>query len=202
MNRLAAYALAGALSLTAFPAMAQMSTDPAQVQPGAYVLDKSHAKVLWAVSHFGFSTYYGEFTSFDAKLTLDPKAPAKSSLDVTIDIPSVSTNDAKLDAHLKAPDFFNAEKFPKATFKSTKVEPTGPTKAKVTGDLTLLGVTKPVTLDVTFNGAGVGPVSKKVTTGFSAEGTVKRTEFGMNTYAPYIGDEVKLIISGEFNKAE
>ena len=191
-----------ALSLSASAVLAQPVTDRAQVQGGQYGLDKSHAKLIWATSHFGFSTYYGEFTDFDAKLNFDPAAPEKSSLDLTINTASVATHDAALDKHLKAPDFFNVEKFPKATFKSSGIEVTGPNTGRVTGDLTLLGVTKPVTLDVVFNGAGEGPVSKKYTAGFSAEGTIKRTEFGMATYAPYIGDEVKITFSGEFIKAE
>lgn len=204
-RRLGALALAAALSLgvagTAF-AQSGPTTDPAQVQAGAYALDKSHAKLVWATSHFGFSTYYGEFTDFDARLAFEPKAPEKSRLEVTINTGSVDTHDPKLDAHLKSADFFNVEKFPTATFKSTKVETTGPAKGRVVGDLTMLGVTKPVVLDVTFNGAGVGPVSKKYTSGFTAEGTIKRTDFGMSTFAPFVGDEVKLVINGEFQKVE
>jgi polyisoprenoid-binding protein YceI len=203
-RRLSALALAAALSLGATASFAQsgLITDPAKVQGGAYALDKSHAKIVWTVSHFGFSSYYGEFTDFDAKLAFEPKTPEKSRLEVTINTAGLATHDPKLDQHLKSADFFNVEKFPTATFKSSKVEATGPATGRVTGDLTLLGVTKPVVLDVTFNGAGVGPVSKKYTSGFSAEGTIKRTDFGMSTFAPFVGDEVKLLISGEFIKPE
>ncbi|WP_158702937.1 YceI family protein [Allosphingosinicella vermicomposti] len=169
------------------------------VKSGSYALDKSHVKIVWGVSHMGFSTYYGEFTDFDAQLTLDGANPENSKLNVTIDVDSVDTHDDALDGHLKKADFFDVEKFPKATFTSTKVERTGPTTATVTGDLNLHGVTKPVTLAVTLNKAADGPMTKIYTAGFSAEGTIDRTQFGMNTYAPALGSDVKLLISGEFN---
>ena len=197
-------ALAG-LALLGASAQAGQAPVPSQPAPevraGAYTLDKSHAKILWSTSHFGFSTYHGEFTKFDAQLTLDPARPERSRLVVDVDTRSISTNDPALDKHLNAPDFFNTAKFPGATFRSTAVRRTGPAAASVTGDLTLLGVTRPVTLDVTFNKAGENPVSKAYTAGFSAEGVIRRTEFGMSTYAPAIGDQVKLTISGEFNPA-
>lgn len=169
------------------------------VKSGAYGLDKSHAKIVWGVSHMGFSTYYGEFTDFDAQLTLDGANPEKSKLNVTIDLNSVDTHNDKLDAHLKNADFFDVAKYPTATFTSTKVERTGPTTANVTGNLNLHGVTKPITLAVTLNKAAEGPMTKVYTAGFSAEGTIDRTQFGMNTYAPALGSDVKLLISGEFN---
>jgi polyisoprenoid-binding protein YceI len=197
-------ALAGLVLLgaSAQAGQAPVAPQPApEVRAGAYKLDKSHAKILWSTSHFGFSTYHGEFTNFDAQLTLDPDRPERSRLMVDVDTRSVSTNDPALDKHLNAPDFFNTAKFPGATFRSTAVRRTGPATASVTGDLTMLGVTRPVTLAVTFNKAGENPVSKAYTAGFSAEGVIKRTEFGMNTYAPAIGEEVKLTISGEFNPA-
>jgi polyisoprenoid-binding protein YceI len=177
----------------------QPTTAPQSVQAGAYVLDKSHAKLNWAVSHFGFSTYTGEFTSFDANLQLDPARPERSLLTVTIDTASVETNDDKLDEHLRSAEFFNSAKHPKATFRSTQVKPTGPRTARVTGDLTLNGVTKPVALDVVFNGAGMNAATKNYVAGFSAETKISRSQFGVATYSPAIGEEVTLTISGEFN---
>ena len=168
------------------------------VRSGNYALDKSHAKIIWGISHFGFSTYYGEFTDFDARLTLDAARPANSRLSVTIDTGSVSTNDAKLDAHLKNADFFDVERYPTATYTSTAVHRTGATTAHVVGNLTLHGVTRPVDLNVTFNGAGEN-IAKAYVAGFSAEGRIKRSDFGMTTYLPGLGDEVTLKISGEFN---
>ncbi|QAY77571.1 YceI family protein [Sphingosinicella sp. BN140058] len=180
------------------PAAAQAAA-PA-VASGDYRLDKSHAKIVWGISHFGFSTYYGEFTRFDAQLKLDAANPAASRLEATIDATSLSTNDAKLDAHLNSADFFDTAKFPQARFVSTAVHRTGAKSAHVLGNLTLHGVTKPVELAVTFNGAGQN-VAKVPVAGFSAEGTIKRSDFGINAYLPALGDEVALKISGEFNPA-
>ncbi|SMF61384.1 YceI family protein [Allosphingosinicella indica] len=200
-----------ALALAAMPAAAiawqqaapasPAATAPRDVQAGAYVLDKSHAKIVWGINHLGFSTYYGEFTDFDAKLSLDPANPAASTLEVTVKTASVATHNDKLDAHLKSADFFDAAKFPETRFVSTAVRPTGERSADVTGNLTLHGVTRPVTLAVTYNGAGKSPVSGQYVAGFSATATIQRTEFGIDQYAPALGDAVELKISGEFNPA-
>ena len=181
------------------PAAAAASA-PSQVRAGAYALDKAHAKIIWSTSHFGFSTYYGEFTDFDAKLNLDPANPANSKLSVTVQTASVNGHNPALEQHLQSADFFNVAQHPTATFVSTKVVPTGATTADVTGDFTMLGVTRPLTLKVTFNKAGEN-MAKTYVAGFSAEGVVKRSEFGMNYAVPAVGDEVKLTISGEFNPA-
>ena len=176
------------------------TTDLTQIQGGSFALDKSHAKIIFSTTHFGVSTYYGLFTDFDAKLAFDAKTPAKSALDVSIGLDGIDTTNPKLDAHLKSPDFFDAAKFPTASFKSTKIEVTGPSSGKITGDLTLHGVTKPVTLNASFNGGGINPMSKAYVLGFNATGTVKRSEFGISTYVPAVGDEVTLTISAEFDR--
>jgi polyisoprenoid-binding protein YceI len=111
-------------------------------------------------------------------------------------------NDEKWDTHLKSPDFFNVEKFPTMTFKSTKIEKTGEKTGKITGDLTLLGVTKPVTLDVTFNNAAKHPMADEYHAGFTAEGTIKRSAFGMNFGVPMVGDDVKIHINVEAVREE
>jgi len=178
------------------------TTDLAQIQGGTFAIDKNHAKIIFSTTHFGFSTYYGLFTDFDGKLIFDPKAPTTSTLDVTIGLDGIDTTNAKLDAHLKSPDFFNIAQFPQASFKSTKVELTGKTTGKVTGDLTLHGVTKPVTLDVTFNGGGENPMSHAYVLGFNAVGKLNRSDYGIKTYVPAVGDEVTLTISGEFDRAQ
>ena len=203
VGAVAAIALAGAQSVaqeTPAPPPAS-ATQPAEVRAGAYALDKSHAKVVWAANHFGFSTYYGEFTDFDAKLTLDPAAPERSSLQVTVAMPSADTHNDGLDKHLATADFFDVAQYPTATFVSTEVRRTGDRTADVTGDFTLRGVTKPLTLKVTYNGAGVSPAGGKYTVGFSAEGVVKRSDYGMTYAIPGVADDVKLLISGEFNPA-
>ncbi|MQT15558.1 YceI family protein [Segnochrobactrum spirostomi] len=202
MKRSALY-LAAALALSpvlvATPGLAEgPTTNLADVRSGAFALDPAHAKIIFSTSHFGFSTYYGLFKTFDAKLNFDAKAPAKSTLEVTVQMNSVDTTNPKLDEHLESPDFFDAAKFPTATFKSTKIVVTGAHTGKITGDLTLHGVTKPVTLDATFNGGGEN-MFKAYVLGFSATTVIKRTEFGIKTYAPAVGDDVKLIISAEFD---
>ena len=184
------------------PVVAAPAAAPAapSVRAGDYRLDKSHAKILWSVSHFGFSTYTGEFTDFDASLTLDPANPARSRLTATIATPSVATHNDALDTHLRSADFFDAAAHPTATFVSTEVHPTGPRTADVTGNFTMRGVTRPLTLAVTFNAAG-NNMAGTYTAGFSATGTIRRSEYGMTYAVPAVGDDIELRISGEFNQA-
>ncbi|MDR3527085.1 MAG: YceI family protein [Rhizomicrobium sp.] len=182
-------------------ALAQASSsDPAAVQAGSYALETNHARILFATSHMGFSTWYGDFSGATGSLTLDPKKPAAAVLEVSIPVASVSTTNAKLDGELKSPDWFDAAKFPTISFKSTKVTPTGPATALVTGDLTFHGVTKPVTLEAAFKASGANPMSKAFTIGFEVKGKLKRSDFGVATYVPLIGDEVDLTISAPFEK--
>lgn len=196
-------ALAGLLALAAVPAAAQGPADPspAAVRPGTYKVESSHTRILWSVSHLGFSTWYGDFTGVQGQLMLDPKAPARDRLELTLPTGSVSTTNAKLDGELKSPDWFDAARYPTIRFVSTRVAPTAPGRADVTGDLTFHGVTKPVTLHVRFNGAGVSPISKAYTAGFDASATLKRSDYGVKTYVPLVGDEVTLQLSGAFEQA-
>ncbi|QCN98307.1 polyisoprenoid-binding protein (plasmid) [Azospirillum argentinense] len=173
----------------------------AQAAPVAYKLDPAHTAVVFIVDHLGFAKAMGRFNTVAGELSFDKDAADKSSLSVTIDTTSVDTNHAKRDEHLKSPDFFNAKEFPKMTFKSTKIEKTGDKTGKLHGDLTLLGVTKPVVLDVSFNKDGVSPASKMDTVGFSARGTIKRSDFGMKYGVPNIGDDIQIIIESEAVKA-
>lgn len=192
MRRFAALALAAAM----LPGLAG--------QAGAadrYKFDPEHTRVLYFVSHFGFSQMKGQFNRFDGDLSFDQKDPAKSTLAVTIYSDSVTMDHAKLDDHLKSKDFFDAGAHPTITFKSSKVEATGPKTGKVTGDLTLLGVTKPVTLAVAFNAEAVHPVTKATIAGFSATGKLKRSDYGMTFLVPQgIGDEVDIRIETEWVK--
>lgn len=172
---------------------------------GAYKLDPTHASVTFKVSHLGLSNYTARFSKIDADLTFDAADMSKSKLNVTIDPMSIRTDypfadkkdfDKKLATDA---EWFNAEFHPEITFASTAVEMTGEKTAKVTGDLTLLDVTKPVTLDVTLNGAmKEHPFLKKPALGFSATGSIKRSEFGFDKYVPMIGDDVALLIEAEF----
>lgn len=197
---IAAYGLAAALMM-APAALAQTTKVPAEVKAGAYVADPSHSKVTWTVSHFGFSTYTGQFAGVTANLKLDPANLGATALDATIQTAAVGTLNPALDNHLKSPNFLDVAKFPTATFKATSVKSTGAATADITGDLTLHGVTKPVVLQATFNQAGLSPVDKKYTVGFSAKAVVKRSDFGIKTYVPAISDDVTLHIDTEFKAA-
>ena len=166
-----------------------------------YKFDTVHSQVIFFVSHLGFSMSEGEFLDFDGGFSFDQKNWGNSSVDVTIKTASISLDDKKWDDHMKNEDFFNVEKYPTMTFKSSKVESKDGKTGTITGDLTLLGVTKPVTLDVTFNKAGAHPFNpKKQLIGFSATGTLKRSEFGMNYALPAVGDEVEIRIEVEAEK--
>lgn len=186
------------------PALAQPvpTTDMAKAEGGHFVLDKSHAKIIFSTSHFGFSTYYGLFNDFDAKLDFDPMAPAKSALEVTVNLKGIVTTNQELDKNLKSADFFDVAKFPRATFKATRIEVSGSATGKMTGDLTLHGVTKPITLDATFNGGGINSLTKAYVLGFNVSGIVRRSDFGIKSYVPLVGDEVMLTISCEFDRAQ
>ncbi len=199
--RTIAFVLAGA-AVFATSAQPSPAGDLAKAEGGHYTIDKSHAKIVFSINHLGFSTYYGIFNDFAGSLDFDSAAPAKSALSVTINVAGIVTTDRKLDANLKSEAFFDVAKFPKATFKSTSIELTGEGTGKLTGDLTLHGVTKPVTLDVTFNGSGTPPMSKAYVVGFDAVGTLKRSDFGIKNFVPFVGDDVKLLISCEFDRAQ
>lgn len=166
-----------------------------------YNFDPHHTSVIWKSSHLGFSNPFGIFSNIEGKLVLDEAAPEKSSINVTVPVDKIATGIGQFDDHLKSKDFFNTAKHPTATFKSTKVEKTGDKTAKVTGDLTLLGVTKPVTLDVTYNNRGPNPFSKAPTIGFSATGTIKRSEFGLKYGLPAVGDDVQITVEAEASPA-
>lgn len=196
-----AFSAVALLSAGAVFAQAALNTDPSAVEAGAYKLETSHARVVFATSHMGFSTWYGDFTGATGTLTLDPKSPAASKLEVSIPVASVTTTNAKLDEELKSADWFDAATYPTITFKSTKVTVTAPGEAKVEGDLTFHGVTKPVTLDATFKASGQNPMTKAYTVGFEVKGALKRSDFGVKTYVPLIGDDVTLTISAPFEKA-
>jgi polyisoprenoid-binding protein YceI len=166
-----------------------------------WAIDKGHTHVLFEVSHLGFSTTHGGFREVSGTVNLDEESPENTKVDVTIDAASVFSWLDRRDAHLRNEDFFNVEKFPVLTFKSTRVERAGEKTAKMTGDLTMLGVTKAVTLDVKLNNMGPHPFrSERKVAGFSATGSLKRSDFGMNYGLPGIGDEVKIRVEIEINR--
>ena len=200
-SALAAAVLVPALFVVASAAGAEPAAPTADaVQAGRYAVEPNHAKVLFSLSHLGFSTWYGEFGEASGWLNLDPKSLAASSLDVSVPVASVNTNNAKLDGELKSADWFDAAKFPAMTFHSTKIIRTGADTADVTGDLTLHGVTHREVLHARFNHAGVNMMDKAYTVGFEVSGVIKRSDFGVSKYVPVVGDEVTLIISAPFEK--
>lgn len=171
---------------------------PVAATADSFVIDSSHVHAGFTVSHLGFSRTLGQFREIAGTLSFDEADPSASVVDVTIQTASVDTAHDERDKHLRGEDFFNVEKFPTMTFKSTSIETTGDNTGKMTGDLTLLGVTKPVTLDVTFNQAGPHPFdAERYVAGFSATGMVKRSDFGMAYALPAIGDEIELTIEAE-----
>ncbi|GJD51148.1 Protein YceI [Methylobacterium crusticola] len=176
-------------------------TDPTQVRPGRYVLDPAHGRITWSLSHFGYSTYYGQITGVAAALDLDPRTPAQSRVTARIGAEGFDALDAELNRTLRGPDFLDAVRFPAATFASRVVEPTGPTTARIQGDLDLRGVTRPVVVDATFTQAGLHPLDRRYTVGFEGRAVLRRSEFGLGAFLPALGDEVTLRIEGEF-KAE
>jgi polyisoprenoid-binding protein YceI len=161
-----------------------------------YTIDPAHTYVSFAINHLGFSTMRGKFDKQSGSLQFDP-ASKKASVMIEIDAASIDTGHAKRDAHLQSPDFLNAVENPTITFKSTSATWSGDKPATVTGDLTILGVSKPVTLTITSMHCGPNPFSKKETCGFDATGSIKRTDFGVNYGAPAIGEALDLQIEFE-----
>lgn len=215
MNRLLA-AAAAAITLASCsppaatpPASAPAQNTPAATEatPGAYTLDKAHSSLITRVDHLSFSKFTGRFARWDAQLQLDPSHPEQAQLTVTIDPASFEADNPPpgfLDL-LHGPQFFDVRQFPQMGFRSTSIELTGANTARITGDLTLHGVTRPVTLDATFNGGYAGnQFDRNARVGFSAHGVLQRSAFNMGYGVPPpgttmgVGDEVEFVIETEF----
>ena len=189
------------------------SSPPAQndAPAGAYKLDKAHASLLFRVDHLGFSMYTARFRQFDAQLQFDPASIPGSSVTVTIDPASIETDfpdpaTHDFNAQLRGEQWLDTTQHREATFRSTSIEMTGPNTMRIHGDLTLRGVTRPMTLDATFNGGYAGhPMDPNARIGFSARGALSRSEFGMGFGVPEpgsrigVGDRVEVVIEAEFN---
>jgi polyisoprenoid-binding protein YceI len=169
----------------------------ASAEQERYVFDKAHTQILFFVSHLGFSMMQGEFHDYDGEFIFDREDPSRSLVEVSIATASVDTDHDGLNEHLRTADFFDSETHPTMSFKSTSIERTGEDTGLITGDFTMLGVTRPVTLDVTFNKADVHPVSEKYIAGFSGSTTIKRSDYGMTYSVPAVGDEVKVRLEVE-----
>lgn len=185
------------IRLLAAAALLTLAIAPAFAAPVTFKLDPAHTNVLAQWSHFGYSHPFANFGDVEGVLVYDAANVGKSSVQVTLPLSGLEAFSAKFNEHLASADFFDAARYPNATFKSTKVEAAGEGKLKVTGDLTIKDTTQPVVLDVTLNKAGEHPMSKAQTIGFDATTTVSRTAFGVGKYAPNVGDEVTLRITTE-----
>jgi polyisoprenoid-binding protein YceI len=194
-------ALATATVAIAAPPTGPVSTNPQRASAGVYQVDPSHTRVQFSVSHMGFSDWYGDFTGVGGTLSFDPRKPAASRVEISLPVGSVSTTNAKLDGELRSADWFDAARYPTIRFVSTQVVPQGGNRALIRGQLSFHGVTRPVTLAARFNGAGVNPLNKAYTIGFNATTTIRRSDFGVKTYIPMIGDETEIRISAAFEKA-
>lgn len=169
----------------------------AQAAPVTYRLDPDHTMVLFSWNHFGFSNPTADLGLGQGTLVFDEQHPANSSVDVTLPLSLLDTHVPALDKHLKEPDFFDADKYPAVTFKSTRVQPLGGHKFKVTGELTVHGVTRPVVLAATLNKVGIHPMTKAQSIGFDATATLKRSEFGIGAYVPMVSDLITIHITTE-----
>lgn len=201
-------AIAASLMALTLPAQANPTLDG--VASGLYELEKTHAFLTWTVKHNGISGYTVNFTDFDADLVFDAETPANSQLSVSINPTALNTNypnaDKKVEWEAELSNdgkFLNAGEFPTIGFVSTGVEQSGDFEGTVTGDLTFLGVTKPVTLNVSYGGVANPPwFGQRDVLGFTASTTITRSEFGMTSLAGVISDEVEINFSGEFLQAE
>jgi polyisoprenoid-binding protein YceI len=202
-----AAAVAPAAAAAADPLAQGITVPPNTAPPGTYAIDGSHTNLSFRVSHLGFSRYTADFDKVDGKLQFDPANPSAMTVEATIDPKSLDLNSPPAGFHdeLLGKNWFNVATFPSISFKSTKVEVTGPKTANVTGDLTLHGVTRPVTLATTFNGGYAANAFDGARIGFSATGVLKRSEFGMGGGVPAPGtnmgvsDNVAFTIETEFS---
>lgn len=165
--------------------------------PSQWQLDDAHTRVGFSVNHLGFSTTMGHFNDVDGTVNYNIKAPNNANMSFTITTDSIDTNWDARDEHLKKDEFFNVAKYPTMTFKSTQVTFTNPQQAKVTGDFTMLGQTKPLTLDVTLNKIANSPLTKEPVIGFRATGNIDRAAYGMTAFADGITTNVPIQIDGE-----
>ncbi|WP_371134700.1 YceI family protein [Phenylobacterium sp.] len=204
----AACAAAVSMALLAGPALAQgAQAAPAQPPAGKYYMDPSHSTVVLRVSHLGFSNYTMSFAKVEGTLTFDPANPAAMTVEATIDPASLTlpAPPAGFHATITGKGWLDAGAFPKITFRSTKVEPTGPRTAKVSGDLSFHGVTKPVTIEATYNGGWAKNAFDGDRVGFSGKGVLTRSEFGVASGIPAPGstmgvsDAVDFVIETEFS---
>ena len=190
------------MRLSSLALAATLLATPALAAPEAYVLDASHRQILFSYNHLGYSTSYGMFSGFAGEIMFDQANPAASSVTVSFPVKTMLTGWQERFDHFMSPDFFAAADDEMVSFTSTAIEVTGENTAKITGDLTLNDVTKPVVLDAKLNQVGDHPMANKPWAGFDATVTLLRSDFNLGAFAPFISDEVQVAISVEAMKAE
>jgi polyisoprenoid-binding protein YceI len=197
----AALGLAGTTALAAQPQSppAASAAAASKVEAGRYTVDPDHTQVVWSVDHLGFSRLYGMVGSMSGTLDIDPARPRDAKVAIDIPLSGLTVTSPGFAKHLATADLFDTAKFPTARFVSRSVTVRG-TRATIAGDLTLRGVTKPLTLDARLHGAGANPMNKKPSIGFSATATLKRSDFGLGYAVPAVSDDVKLEITAAFEK--
>jgi len=188
-------------SLIAAALTALLATS-ANAAPEKYILDNSHSQILFSYNHLGFSTTWSMFSGFGGEIMFDAEAPASSSVSVSMPLKSMYTGWEKRFEHFMSPDFFDAKDDSTISFTSTAIEVTGENTAKISGDLTINGVTKSVVLDAMLNQAAMHPMAGKPWLGFTASTQILRSDFGVGKFAPHIGDELDVMISIEAMKSE
>ena len=170
--------------------------------PVDYKIDPTHTATVFSWNHFGFSTPSANFSDIQGVIKVDNAKPANSSVEVTIPVSSVNTNVTALDKEFQEEGWFNAAKYPNITFKSTKVETKDKKHFKITGNLTVKGITKPVVLDAVLNKQGDHPMAKVPAIGFNATTSFNRSEFGIGNYVPNVGDKITVNITTEATAAK
>ena len=179
------------------------TTEVTEVRAGQYVLDPNHASLIWKLNHLGFSTFLGTFNDFEASLDFDPEDIENASLEVIIDTSSLDVDIPDFEEELKGDNWFDVAVYPQAVFRTTRfVESIDEDSFIYEGDLTLLGTTAPVTLEVNFRGGGRNFLTRSYTVGFSGSATFNRSDFGLDRFTSFgVGDEIELEIHVEFMDA-
>ncbi|ATU73064.1 polyisoprenoid-binding protein [Komagataeibacter rhaeticus] len=172
------------------------------VQPGLYRVEPAHTQIAFSLLHMGFTNYTGLFSGVSGTLRLDPAHPAASTLHVSVPVTSILTTSDRLTGELKGSAWFDTARYPTATFTATRIVPAGTDNAAIIGDLTLHGITRPVVLHARFVGAGINPLDKARTVGFEATAAINRSDFGIRTYLPMVGDETTLTIAAAFERQD
>jgi polyisoprenoid-binding protein YceI len=198
LRRVLALCLAAGFALSAHAQ--EVSKDPGHAPTGAYRLDVMHSQVLFSIAHLGLTDYYGRFDRLSGTLNFDANEPEKSATSITIDMDSIDTPSGRLNDDLKSPTVFASGQFPSATFKSTSIVRTGADTGRITGELTIKGVTKQVVLDAIFRGGESDPLNSNYALGFHATTVIKRSDFGLTgmVWDSFVGNDVELVIEALF----